>query len=101
MLRERIERKAAAPPREQPLIVVLPDGIRLYVRGAGGVPRAGEHVVAMGVCYRVKDVVWRFGRELQDGDLSVPAMPTEILLEVERGPAAERLASPSSGPPPW
>jgi len=71
----------------QPLILVFPDGIRLSVRGAEGVPREGDHAFALGVYYRVEAVVWRFGREIKDGDPSIPAMPTEIHLQPAAPPA--------------
>ena len=64
-----------------PLVLILPDGIRLIVRGAEGVPREGDHASVVGSYYRVSQVVWKFGKEIKDGDRTVPAMPTEIYLE--------------------
>jgi hypothetical protein len=70
-----------------PLILVLPDGIRLYVREPQGVPREGDHVMAVGAYYRVKAVVWQFGREIRGRDPTVPAMATEIHLELAMAPS--------------
>jgi hypothetical protein len=64
-----------------PLILVLPDGIRLYVREANGVPREGDHALVAGVYYRVAAVVWQFGKEIHNRDVSIPAMSTEIHLQ--------------------
>ena len=70
----------------QPLTLVFPDGKRLHVRGAEGMPREGDHAFVLGVYYLVEAVVWHFGSEIQDGDSSLPAMPTEIHLQPAAAP---------------
>jgi len=82
----------------QPLTLVFPDGKRLRVRGAEGVPREGDHAFALGVYYRIESVVWQFGREIQDGDRSVPAMPTEIHLKSVAPPAYIGCDDPAEAP---
>jgi hypothetical protein len=69
------------------LTLVFPDGKRLHVRQAEGIPREGDHALALGVYYRVEAVVWQFGRELQDGDRTIPALPTEVHLQPAAAPA--------------
>lgn len=69
-----------------PLILVFPDGKRLYVREAEGVPREGDHALVVGNYYRIEAVVWQFGVTIHDGDRSIPAMPVEIHLEPAAAP---------------
>ncbi len=74
----RTRRRARA---DVPLVLILPDGIRLSVRGAERVPRESDRASVVGSYYRVSQVVWKYGEEIKDGDRTVPAMPTEIHLE--------------------